>query len=212
MRYYHFVAASYTLWLPVSMAAQCTACESYNSALKSCQRTGINDTAVGEKMDTATIHCMCTTSSSYSQMLDCSTCYGAAYPDVPELDTPVLLAWGDTCQVSQRFDENRAVLCWESLPEDNAPCLYKLGTAPGTDASTSGISALSALPSNTLSSSALRTTALASGAPETGALESSGLSSTATASSASTSTSSASVSSALISNAPTTSLSGSPSR
>ena len=86
--------ALFTLYLPHLIAAsQCQTCDSFNAALKSCQTTGTNSTAIGSKMDTETVHCMCVSSSSSTEMADCAYCNQEVSAGGVVVDGYVLAAW-----------------------------------------------------------------------------------------------------------------------
>ena len=118
--------ALFTLYLPHLIAAsQCSACDSFSAALKTCQTTGLNITAVGNKMDASTVHCMCVSSSSSTKMAGCSYCDGSI--DEVTVDGYALMAWYDTCYADDTWGDQQAIACWESLPEDGMPCIENTG-------------------------------------------------------------------------------------
>ena len=126
MSYRFLSIALFTLYLPHLIAAsQCPTCDSFSAALKSCQATGINITAVGNRMDASTVHCMCVSSSSSTEMADCSYCDGSI--DEVTVDGVALLSWYDTCYADDTWGDQQAIACWEALPDDNLPCLENTG-------------------------------------------------------------------------------------
>lgn len=113
-------------------------CNSFNAALKSCSTTSINITAVGNKMNTDTVHCMCVSSSSGAELGDCSECVEGA--DEVEVDNVALTGWYNTCIADGVYGDQQAVACWEgmldNLWEDSLLCMENaLGEG---SASTSG--------------------------------------------------------------------------
>ena len=114
--------ALFTFYLPHLIAAsQCPTCDSFNAALKSCSTTGINVTAVGNKIDTETVHCMCVSSSSAADMAECSACDGSI--DEVAVDGDALIAWYDTCFADNNWGDQQAVACWEEGEGDSSACL-----------------------------------------------------------------------------------------
>ena len=214
MQVHYILVAFHALSLPAQIVAQCAACDSYNSALKSCQKADIDDTAPGQKMDTATIHCMCSTSSNAQQMEDCVNCFNQdpQSEGSHEMEIVGLVAWYDTCDAARRLNDEQAVLCWESLPDDNAPddnspCYYEGGTESGaavlsaTGAATqisgfaaSSVPASTALPSAGVTSSVLASDGLPSSALTADKTSASAQKPSATMTTASTSSTSSSTS------------------
>ena len=111
--------------VPTLISAQCAACDTYTAALKSCQTTSANVTAVGTKMDSTTIHCMCTAESGVTGMNACQACEESNPSE--SLDLPVLLAWTTTCQADSQFGDQQATACWEGQPSNILPCVSKTG-------------------------------------------------------------------------------------
>ena len=109
--------------LPNLMSAQCANCDSYTAALKSCQTTSANVTAVGTTMDSTTIHCMCTTKSGVTEMNACQAC-DESNPST-DLAPLVLSAWTTTCTADGQFGDQQAASCWESQPSNFMPCVSK---------------------------------------------------------------------------------------
>ncbi|KAK0512949.1 hypothetical protein JMJ35_004966 [Cladonia borealis] len=123
--------ALFTLYLPHLIAAsQCQTCDSFNAALKSCQTTGTNSTAVGSKTDTETVHCMCVSSSSSTEMADCAYCNEEVSTDGVVVDGNVLAAWIDTCAADKTWGDQQAVACWEGQPGDSFSCTDAAGPGP----------------------------------------------------------------------------------
>lgn len=128
------------LWafLSTLISAQCAACDSYTSALQSCQTTSANVTAVGTTMDSTTIHCMCTSKSGVTEMNACQGCEDTN-PGTSLVDS-VLAAWTLTCTADDQFGDQQAASCWEGQPDNVGPCLSqtgKSGSVGGGDAITS---------------------------------------------------------------------------
>ena len=109
--------ALFALYLPHFIAAsQCPSCESYDAALKSCTTTGINSTAIGNKMDTDTVHCMCVSRFSATEMIDCLECNESV--DEADVDSNALTGWYYTCTTDETWGDQQAVACWEGLSGD----------------------------------------------------------------------------------------------
>lgn len=121
--------------LPTLVSANCTACDSYTSALRSCG-SRINVTAVGTATDSSTIHCMCTSKSGLTDMNACKDCIEA--DPSPDLLSAVLLAWTTTCQADAQFGDKQAALCWESQPSNAIPCFSRDAESGSTGGSTNG--------------------------------------------------------------------------
>ena len=119
--------------LPTLISANCAACDSYTSALASCG-SGINVTAVGTKTDSSTIHCMCTSKSSVTDMNACQACIEA--DPSTDLLPGVLFAWTTTCQADVQFGDKQAALCWESQPSNAIPCFSRGAGGGSTGGST----------------------------------------------------------------------------
>jgi len=136
MGYYLFYLTLLASFLPALTAAQCAACDSYKEALKGCETTSTNVTAVGGTMDTTSLHCMCATQNNATNMNTCNGCWNSN-PDL-KLDVAVLLAWSTTCKADAKFGEQQAVTCWESLPGNALPCFEKGGANGGGSAPTPG--------------------------------------------------------------------------
>ena len=126
MFFYHLILISLAFWFPAQIAAQCSACNSYSDALKSCQKTGANVTAIGGNMDTSTVHCMCVSSSSYREMNTCAGCAETS-DQTTLLDIEILLAWSTTCDADNQFGDKQAAACWQSQPDDYVPCVSDTG-------------------------------------------------------------------------------------
>lgn len=125
--------------LPFLITAQCPACDSYTAALKSCQTTSANVTAIGGTMDTASVHCMCASSSNASLINTCQGCIESNPLVSATLDFPVVLAWGTTCKAANQFGEPQAVACWQGQPGNYLPCVSKtVGNGGGSSAGGSG--------------------------------------------------------------------------
>lgn len=115
--------------LPTLTTAQCPACDSYQSALKTCQTPSANTLAAGSSMDVAGIQCMCTKESSAQEL---NTCQGCNNADLNlEIDVGALLAWTTTCQADGKFGDEQAVKCWMGQPSDPLPCFMK-GSGSGS--------------------------------------------------------------------------------
>ena len=122
--------------LPTLISAQCASCDSYTSALKSCQ-TSSNVTAVGTQMDPTTIRCMCSSKSGTTDMNACQGCLMAT-PDT-DVSPTVLLAWTTTCTADSQFGDKQAAICWQSQPDNFIPCVSKnSGGSGGGSGGTSG--------------------------------------------------------------------------
>ncbi len=133
----------FTLLLPTIVTAQCPSCDSYTAALKSCQTTSANITAVGDTMDTTSVQCMCVTKSDSATMNTCVGCWEsnaeAQSFSNEGFDVKVLQAWGTTCKADAQFGEQQAVSCWESQPSILLPCFEKSGgTTSGPTLGNSG--------------------------------------------------------------------------
>ena len=115
----------FTLYLPHLIAAQCSACDSFSAALKSCQTSGLNITAVGNMIDAETVHCMCVSGSSATEMSDCSTCDGSI--NSVTVDGVALISWYDTCYAYETWGDQQAIACWQGLPHNNLPCIQNIG-------------------------------------------------------------------------------------
>ena len=115
------------------VSADCTVCDSYTNALKSCQ-TSSHVTLVGTSMDSTTIHCMCSSKSNQTDMNACQSC--AESDQSLDLDTAVLFAWIKTCQADVQFGDKQAALCWQSQPNNYIPCVSKSDGSGGTGGST----------------------------------------------------------------------------
>lgn len=117
------------------VSADCAGCDSYNNAIKTCQ-TSSQVTQIGTKMDSNTIHCMC---SSKSNITDMNACKDCAEGD-PTLNlvslVSVLAAWATTCQADIQFGDKQAELCWQSQPSNYIPCVSKSDGSGGTGGST----------------------------------------------------------------------------
>lgn len=140
MGYYLFCLTLLASFLPALIAAQCAACDSYKKALKGCETTSANVTAVGGTMDTTSVHCMCATQNNATNINTCNGCWNSN-PDLT-LDVTVLLAWGSTCKADAKFGEQQAVTCWESQPDNNLPFFQKSGASGGGSTPVSGTAAL----------------------------------------------------------------------
>lgn len=137
-----FLALS-TLHLPNLITAQCSACDSYSAALKSCQTTSANISAVGSTIDTKSVNCMCVSSSSATEMNTCQGCNEANLN--LKLDTLLLLAWYNTCTADGEWGDQQGVACWEGQPINLVPCFMNTGgkgsgTTPGGSGVTSSAS------------------------------------------------------------------------
>ena len=131
MLYYHLCLVSLAFLFPAQIVAQCSACTSYIAALKSCQKTSANVTQVGSTMDTDTVHCMCTSSSSYAEMNSCTGCTYSDSSLYEDLDALVLFAWTTTCDADEQYGDKQAAACWHSQPSDYVPCVSKTGGNTG---------------------------------------------------------------------------------
>ena len=117
------------------VSADCPACDSYNKALQACQ-TSSNVTEVGTKMDSTTIHCMCSSKSNVTDMNACQGC-AEADPSLTLLSTALVLsAWTTTCQADVQYGDKQAALCWQSQPSNYIPCVSKSDGSGGTGGST----------------------------------------------------------------------------
>ena len=134
---FHFpsYAALLLSLLPALISAECAACDSYSSALHSCQSSS-NVTAVGTAMDTSTIHCMCTSRSGVTDMDACQACIEA--DPLTTLLPSVLFAWTETCSADAQFGDKQAALCWGSQPSNFIPCVSKSGGSGSGSGSTNG--------------------------------------------------------------------------
>ena len=126
--------ALFTLYLPHLIAAQCSSCNSFSAALKSCQTPSINTTEPFSPMDTETVHCMCVSSSNLAEMLACDECDGSS--DTVTVNGAALIAWYDTCNADEAWGDQQAVACWETADTDALVCLENTvgngsGTTPG---------------------------------------------------------------------------------
>ena len=102
--------------LPTLIADQCPECDSYIAALKTCQTTSANISAVGTTINTQSTHCMCVSDSSFGEMTDCQICED---PDLStDFDIELLGSWAVTCNADNYFGDQQAVLCWEAQPLD----------------------------------------------------------------------------------------------
>lgn len=136
--------------LPTCVSAQCAACSSYTNALSSCQSSA-KDYETGSTMNTATIHCMCSTNSNQTDMTACELCVESNPSST--LVASVLSAWTTTCQADATFGDNQAVLCWESQPDNDIPCLTKSdGSGNGSSGAAGGDVASSTASAGTPSS------------------------------------------------------------
>lgn len=134
----------FLLQFPHLVTAQCPACSSYTAALNSCQSktTSGNLTTTGSTIDTATVDCMCVSSSSTSQM---NTCQGCALSSISSttadnpVDTSLLLSWYYVCKAKDQWGDQQGVACWEGQPLDLLPCVSN--TVKKGGGSTSGGSA-----------------------------------------------------------------------
>lgn len=134
MKYRFPSIALFALHLPYLITAQCSACNSYSAALKSCQTTSANITAVGNIMDTTSVHCMCVSSSSATEMNTCQGCGESNFN--LNLDLSLLLAWYNTCKADGQWGDQQAIACWEGQPNNFLPCFENTGgkgssTIPG---------------------------------------------------------------------------------
>lgn len=126
--YLFLFTALFFLHLPHLIAAQCPACTSYTAALTSCQSktTSGNLTTTGSTIDTATVDCMCVSSSSTAQM---NTCQGCALSSISSttadnyVDTSLLLSWYYVCKAKDQWGDQQGVACWEGQPLDFVPCV-----------------------------------------------------------------------------------------
>ena len=149
MFFYHLVLVSLAFWFPAQIAATCSACKSYNAALKSCQQTGANVTQIGGDMDTSSVHCMCVSSSSYSEMNTCEGCIQTDYETTNVVDAEIMAAWLLACKADDLFGDKQAAACWHSQPTDYMPCVER------TSGSTGGVGSgtVSDEPSSTIGTS-----------------------------------------------------------
>ena len=114
-----------TLLLPNLISAQCgSQCNSYTSALKTCQ-TSSKVLAVGTPMDTKTIHCMCGGNTNLTAMNTCQDCW-ESNPTASSLPD-VLFAWITTCTADAQLGDQQAVLCWQNQPDNSIPCYSSSG-------------------------------------------------------------------------------------
>ena len=125
MLYYHLGLLSLAFWFPAQIAAECSTCNSYTAALKSCQKTSANVTQTGSDMDTDSVHCMCISSSSHAEMNSCRGCVASDVNLAESLDFTILAAWTATCNADDLFGDKQAALCWRSQPSDYVPCVSK---------------------------------------------------------------------------------------
>ena len=133
MLYYHLGLISLAFWFPAQIAADCSACNSYAAALKSCQKTpSANVTLTSSDMDTDTVHCMCISSSSHSEINKCRGCAASDVSVGESLDFTILAAWLATCNADDLFGDDQAALCWRSQPSDYVPCVSNTGGGSGT--------------------------------------------------------------------------------
>lgn len=129
-----------TLTIPHQTTAQCPACDTCSAALKQCQTTSTtNITTTGNTLDTASVHCMCVTSSSATQMNSCRGCRDASNLVTGGLDLQVLLAWYYTCNADDQFGEGQAKACWESQPGSFLPCVSNTGGKGATTMTNGGL-------------------------------------------------------------------------
>ena len=141
MKHRFLSIALFTLYLPHLITAQCSACDSYSAALKSCQTTSANITEVGNTMDTKSVHCMCVSSSSASEM---NACQGCDESNINlNLDDVLLLTWYQTCKADSQWGDQQAIACWEGQPINLLPCIENTGgkgsgTTPGGSGLTTG--------------------------------------------------------------------------
>ena len=119
--------------------ADCSACASYDNAIKTCQ-TSSHIIQVGTTMDSNTIHCMCSSKSNVTAMNACQACCEAD-PSLTLLSTvSVLAAWAATCQADIQFGDKQAALCWQGQPDNYIPCVSKSDGHGGTGGSTNSSS------------------------------------------------------------------------
>lgn len=118
------------------VSAQCdSACSSYNDALKACQGSS-NVTALGTKMDSKTVNCMCTSKSNESDM---NACLGCNEQNLTiEFDYIVSNAWITTCKADVQFGDQQAALCWQGQPTNYLPCVSKTTGSGSSGGGTSG--------------------------------------------------------------------------
>lgn len=131
MLYHHLTLISLALWFPSQIAALCSDCDSYTSALKSCQKTSANVTQIGSAMDTDSVHCMCISSSSYTEMNSCSGCTKSNFDVALSVELHVLSAWTTTCKADNQFGDKQAAACWQGQPTDFMPCVSKTTSGSG---------------------------------------------------------------------------------
>ncbi|CAF9940150.1 MAG: hypothetical protein HETSPECPRED_002181 [Heterodermia speciosa] len=169
MLYHHLTLISLALWFPSQIAALCSDCDSYTSALKSCQKTSANVTQIGSAMDTDSVHCMCISSSSYTEMNSCSGCTKSNFDVALSVELHVLSAWTTTCKADNQFGDKQAAACWQGQPTDFMPCVSKTtsgsgGGGSGTLTGGSSSSSETTLPQSTSGSSAATPSASAKSA------------------------------------------------
>ena len=131
MLYHHLTLISLALWFPSQIAALCSDCDSYTSALKSCQKTSANVTQIGSAMDTDSVQCMCISSSSYTEMNSCTGCTKSDFDVALSVDLYVLSAWTTTCKADNQFGDKQAAACWQGQPTDFMPCVSKTTSGSG---------------------------------------------------------------------------------
>ena len=137
MLFYHLTLTSLALFLPAQIAAQCSACTSYTAALKSCQTGSANLTQIGSVVDTDDVHCMCQSSSSYTEMNSCTGCTETDYTLEESIDPTILDAWTSTCNADNLYDDKQAVACWQGQPTNYLPCIERTGDTTGGGSSPS---------------------------------------------------------------------------
>lgn len=118
------------------VSAQCdSVCNNYNNALRSCQGSS-NVTALGTKMDSKTVNCMCTSKSNESDM---NACYGCEEQNLTtDFDYIVSNAWITTCKADVQFGDQQAALCWQGQPTNFIPCVSKTTGSGSSGGGTSG--------------------------------------------------------------------------
>ena len=117
MLFHHLTLISLALCFPAPIfAAQCSQCDSYNAALKSCQKGGASLTDVGSDIDADAVHCMCKTASSATLIAACEDC--AYLNPANTVDITVLSAWFQTCTAASGFGDAQAVQCWQGNDVD----------------------------------------------------------------------------------------------
>jgi len=127
MKHVTLPLALFTIRLAHLITAQCPACDSYSAALRSCQKTSTNITAIGNTMDTSSVHCMCVSSSSATQM---NTCQGCGDTNI---DARILGSWYNTCKADGQYGDQQAIACWEAQPGSFLPCVSNtVGKGSGT--------------------------------------------------------------------------------